>query len=903
MFEYMKFTGLWRDYQQRVLNELDDHLDDKKLHIVAAPGSGKTVLGIEVMRRLAHKTIILSPSLTIRNQWADRLHELFLDKGTKADVSYNLRQPTSITSTTYQSLHSLWANEYDDKGKNVASEFDALIARFNSEDSITIIVDEAHHLRREWWRALNEFVSSLTNATIVALTATPPYDASFAEWTRYDDLCGPIDAEISVPELVRNGDLCPHQDYIHFSIPEQSELEIFTNRRKAMAYLITELIENIKLHEALLAHQWVVMTMDHEDNILDDPEFLSSMLILLNETDNIIPKAPMKMLGVARNDIPAFSLPWLEIFLNGFLFGYRGHFEAIESYRKGIEKYCRKAGLIENNCVKLLESKSLLKLVASSLAKLNSISEIAKAEYGNLGDDLRMVVLTDYVRAADLPSKADDIFKPTKLGVAPIFEMLRRTDQDGPRLGVLTGTLVIVPSEVSEHLEQVARQIGLDITKIRISPLKACPGYSKLSIEGMGNQKKVALVTHLFGAGSIQILVGTQSLLGEGWDAPTINSLILASNVGSYMLSNQMRGRAIRIDPLRPDKVANIWHLATIEPQAEFSSPNLLWDSIDSIGQRYLHDLSQLGGDIRLLIKRFKVFECISNGQSDVISNGIDRLNISERDWQAHQVASKNHHILQLAFRRDEVRSKWQRSLGDAAQRSHVKKVAETDYAPRKQSYSQTLQYLSISSVLGAITSSAGMMRQFQSVSSLATLMMIFGGITFLISLPKLFKVTRLFIRNGTLERSLNQVCLILIDGLHHAGLMKYDRHWYEISIEKNIRGKHFITLKHASRAEEKIFFEALGEILGPVINPRYLLIRKSWLGKWLRQDYHAVPTALGTHKEQAEYFAKLWNDQIGFVKLIYMRQKSGRKLLLKARSSAMSSGFQRYVDQRSEWR
>ena len=52
----------------------------------------------------------------------------------------------------------------------------------------------------------------------------------------------------------------------------------------------------------------------------------------------------------------------------------------------------------------------------------------------------------------------------------------------------------------------------------------------------------VAVVTELFEEGRINALVGTKSLLGEGWDAPCINSLILATYVGSFMLSNQMRG-------------------------------------------------------------------------------------------------------------------------------------------------------------------------------------------------------------------------------------------------------------------------------------------------------------------------------------------------------------------------
>ena len=40
------FKYTWRNYQQRVLSELDSYLDDGALHVVAPPGSGKTVLGL-----------------------------------------------------------------------------------------------------------------------------------------------------------------------------------------------------------------------------------------------------------------------------------------------------------------------------------------------------------------------------------------------------------------------------------------------------------------------------------------------------------------------------------------------------------------------------------------------------------------------------------------------------------------------------------------------------------------------------------------------------------------------------------------------------------------------------------------------------------------------------------------
>jgi len=551
-----------------------------------------------------------------------------------------------------------------------------------------------------------------------------------------------------------------------------------------------------------------------------------------------------------------------------------------------------------------MESKSLLKIMAGSLAKLNSISEIANAEHDNLGENLRMVILTDYVRAADLPRKPNDVFKPTKLGVAPIFEILRRANANGPRLGILTGSLVIIPDNIQTALNEAINLIGLDKKHIKVSPMLGCVGYSKLSIKGIGNQQKVALITQLFNAGHIQILVGTQSLLGEGWDAPTINSLILASNVGSYMLSNQMRGRAIRIDQSRPDKVANIWHLATIEPQNDNFLPKIASGFFSNMMQNPYEDkLSKLGSDMDLLIKRFEVFECISNDETDQISNGIERLKISHSDWDVEHISVKNSNTLTSAAKRDKINTKWQSSLGDSTQRSHVQKVVETNYTPRKQSYSQTLQYLSISAILAATTSAAGALRQFQSINTVATVFMVFGGLTFIYSLPKLFKISRLFIKNGTLEKSLIQVGHVLLDGLFYADLFKNHPSHYTVEIKESIRGKHSITLQGASRAEEKMFFDALGEILGPVTNPRYILIRKSWLGSLLRKDYHAVPTVIGAKKKHAEYFAELWNKQIGLVELQYTRQKSGRKLLLHARSNSMASGFQRHVDRRSEWR
>ena len=74
----LHFNGNWRSYQQRILDDLDFHLRDNKLHVVAAPGAGKTTLGIEVIARIGQPALILCPTNTIKTQWKERICSSFL---------------------------------------------------------------------------------------------------------------------------------------------------------------------------------------------------------------------------------------------------------------------------------------------------------------------------------------------------------------------------------------------------------------------------------------------------------------------------------------------------------------------------------------------------------------------------------------------------------------------------------------------------------------------------------------------------------------------------------------------------------------------------------------------------------------------------------------------------------
>ena len=243
-FTKVKFKGKFREYQQRVLDNSSSFLSDGKINIVAAPGSGKTILGLELIRRLGNKTIILSPTTTIKEQWGKRFKESFLDENDNISdyISYNLYDIKLINSITYQALYSAMNKvEINEEDEVIDYSSIDLFNLIKENDVKTICLDEAHHLQNEWQKALEKFIKGLSeDVKIISLTATPPYDSTPTEWERYISVCGEIDDEIFVPELVKEKTLCPHQDYILFNYPTSDEITSFESHRRNSIIAINE---------------------------------------------------------------------------------------------------------------------------------------------------------------------------------------------------------------------------------------------------------------------------------------------------------------------------------------------------------------------------------------------------------------------------------------------------------------------------------------------------------------------------------------------------------------------------------------------------------------------------------------------------------------------------------------
>ncbi len=279
-FKKLEFIFPWRSYQEKFINNISKHINDNHLHVVAPPGSGKTILGIEIIRQVSKKTLVLAPTLTVRNQWENRLQTFFVKDVLFSNLSFDLQKPKEITFSTYQSLHSFY--------KKFEKKTD-YYAFFKQENIEVIVLDEAHHLKNEWWKCLFELKRD-SDLTIVALTATPPYDSDALEVSKYFNLCGGIDIEIAVPELVKEGDLCPHQDFVYFSQPKDKEINFIFEYRMKISNFIDDLKQNHEFVSFINNHRFLKNTKTCLSEIYGNPEYFSAILIFLNAISQEVPK-------------------------------------------------------------------------------------------------------------------------------------------------------------------------------------------------------------------------------------------------------------------------------------------------------------------------------------------------------------------------------------------------------------------------------------------------------------------------------------------------------------------------------------------------------------------------------------------------------------------------------------
>lgn len=861
--EGIQFCYPWRTYQQRILNELDYHLRNGHLHLEAPPGSGKTVLGLEVMLRLNQPTIILAPTLTIKNQWESRFTELFLQQEVKPEwISMNIKSPAFVTVTTYQALFSLYRT-YEGQSKEAIVEEETgkkekieqpevykIFEKIREINFRTIVLDEAHHLRTAWWKATMSFKDSLHKPTTVALTATPPYDTTVQEWEKYEQLCGPIDAEIHVAELVRENDLCPHQDYIYLSSPKREEYRQLDHFHRDVEQFINDLIASEKVIHALKMHPWIKAPVEYIETIHQDPSYFSSMVIFLHHVDEKIEKEARKVMGVHREKLPEFNMEWAEILINHLLndpFYEEETMLDISTMKHDLKRI----GAIERGKVYLESTPTWDKRLVQSASKFNSIEKIVKLENQIMGDDLRMVILADYIRKEALTNIEGTADFANKLGVVPIFQLLRLNLDPTFPLAILTGSFVVVPKWIEPYLLEEAGRRNVDVT-YKILPQDKL--YMSINVTQQNRSEIVAVMTALLSKGHIRIIIGTAALLGEGWDAPCVNTLIMASYVGSFMLSNQMRGRAIRVDPDVPDKTGAIWHLACVDDKQRFG-----------------------GHDVRSLHRRFKSLVGL-HVEKDLIESGLHRMgDLMDVQYTTRKIEKWNKETIELAENRYQLQTRWSNAVMDtgAERQVQLRVPEEKKIKPYLFRYTiQTLLYAALNTFLflflkGIDAIPGGTEYRYMPKIVLALLVL-----SFIITLPKLFKAAVLAVRYASIETFIEDVGKVLYETLYELELVETAPK--DVLIEMTKQNGMFIAWIRGGKTHEKnIYLTALNQLLEPIDNPRYILCREpGWkFGIKQKNDYHAVPDEIGKRKEDAELLTQKWTKAFDKATAIYTRR------------------------------
>lgn len=585
-------------YQQEALSTLLKARAEgqRALHLVAPPGSGKTLLGLEMARRLGQPAVILSPNTVIQQQWI----QSFEAKAVDLDGLQNPQDQQVIGSDPARRppLLSLTYQKVSVKGEQgLHDNVEALFAALAEAGYRTLILDECHHLLAHWAHAVQHFSARLEDSVLLGLTATLPLGRAPRDLAVYLNLIGPVDYEILAPAVIREGHLAPFQDLVYLVRPTELESRFVASSHRALHQLLREL-ESAEAGAdpaetlpclSFWAENWLLDPRDAKGQTLPAAELLSRMpdrtiacLRYLNQQGLDLQHLPWcpelddppalddlaELLGAYGAEVLAVRAParWQQLRDALAELGYR--------FQQG--RFRLRQGAID-------------RVLAFSAAKLRAVGEILQLERAHLGGQLCALILTDFesTHAAGQRAATAGVLDPEAGGALAVMRYLCADNALRDLAAVLVTGQTLLCSAVYAPDFVAAAQAWLAERGLEIS-LVQTPIDDFVQISGQGgawsSARYLTLVTELLEQGAIACLIGTRALLGEGWNCKALNTLIDLTAVSSYVAVNQIRGRTLRQDARYPLKVANNWDVVALLPELEGGLRDLL-----RLGQKHAH--------------------------------------------------------------------------------------------------------------------------------------------------------------------------------------------------------------------------------------------------------------------------------------------------------------------------
>jgi hypothetical protein len=450
-----------------------------------------------------------------------------------------------------------------------------LLATLKAAGPVTLVLDECHHLLELWGRLLLAILAELPDPRIIGLTATPPHMMTTEQAALHQELFGTVDLEVSAPALVRDGHLAPYQELAWFTTPTPAEADYIGGQALRFAELRAGLLDPGFASTPFLAwlQQRVVerraadtgAQLSWERFAKGEPALADAALRLhcdgmLQLPDGAAVREQHRRPPTAEDWIALIGDYCRHCLLPGMDSDGRDKaaYEAIRAALPSIGFRLTRAG------IRAAES-PVDRVLARSAGKAQAAAELLRAEYGELGGQLRVLVLTDFAEAGGtVPAALAGVLDEGAGGaVLALRTLLADEVTAGLDPVLMTGQRVACGADTAPRLVAWLREVAPGLA-VAAGPADASGLVSVSGSRGWEPRRYVPLVTRFFTEGGTRALIGTRALLGEGWDAPAVNVTVDLTAATTPTSVVQARGRALRRDAGWPEKVADNWSVVCV---------------------------------------------------------------------------------------------------------------------------------------------------------------------------------------------------------------------------------------------------------------------------------------------------------------------------------------------------
>ncbi len=936
-----------RTHQAEALERLDAAWSEgrRRAWVVLPPGAGKTRVGLETVARLlgegAGRAVVLSPNTAIQSQWVAAARDHGLVAGLDRDLTF------PVTCLTYQSVAVFDADAEVDDDPGATPEPDGtlgtglgvlldrlhangreLVGRLAEVEGLVLVLDECHHLLEVWGRLLGELLHLVEDATVLGLTATPPDALTPDEARQVDELFGSVVHRVGVPAVVKEGHLAPFAELAWLTTPTAHEEEWLaaeaTRWRELTTYLTDPAFGSVPFLEWVRARfvTPVPYVQEWADLCRAEPDLTDAALRLVHTGLLDLPEGA-RLLEQHRRDPDADD--WADLvddWTRSHLLGSDDprDAEVLEAVRRALPS----VGYVLTRRGVRRGRTPIDRVLARSHAKTTAAVGIVAHELAVLGSRTRVLVLCDHERAsATLPTGLRGVLDVQSGSAWAAVEALvadPTTSALSPML-VTGSTVAGAPETLAALVDFVA---GRDP---RWSGRLQVVGGPVATVEGPWSPRHwVGHVTAFLEQGRTQVLVGTRGLLGEGWDARSITGLVDLTTATTLTAVVQTRGRALRIDPAWPDKVATSW-------------------TVVCVSDAHPKGANDWG---RLVRKHQGFFGVDEDG--DVV-DGVAHLDATFSPYAPPEVgsfAAVNARMRERAGRREEVRARWRVGEEYADQVAATLRVVSPHAGPAPWVDDQVARLALVppAVVLGrrgaevrdplvrpdGEAAGAGVAAGGLAVASAA----VAGGAPLLTTAPLAVAAAGVvglagivgglaLLRDRRRDRAralagwvadqaqraghtptVAQCAAAVAEALQAAHLTQAGAE--AVVVEVHSGGEHRCRLD-SSEEDAHAFTATLDELLAPMATPRYVLSRHTFTGRprlgedvrlrtpddavaalrGLEPDgvvWHQVPDLLGANAERARALLAAWRRWVGDGEILYTGSPAGAGVLAAHRGS-----------------